>query len=93
MTKLFSPITFKEVTIKNRIVMSPMCMYSSTNKDGKITQFHMNHYISRAIGQVGLMMTDDTSVQPEGRISLQEPGSGRDDHVTGIQRLKGQQQT
>lgn len=39
--KLFTPITIKDMTLKNRIVMSPMCMYSSHEKDGKLTPFHM----------------------------------------------------
>ncbi|MDE1455033.1 NADPH dehydrogenase, partial [Bacillus paralicheniformis] len=45
--KLFTPWSLKGVTLKNRIVMSPMCMYSSHEKDGKVQPFHMTHYISR----------------------------------------------
>lgn len=90
MVKLFSPITFKNITIKNRIVMSPMCMYSSMNEDGKLTPFHQNHYISRAIGQVGLVMLEATAVQPEGRISAQDLGIWDDEHVEGLKQLNKQ---
>ncbi|GAB4073519.1 hypothetical protein GCM10028778_10220 [Barrientosiimonas marina] len=48
MTKLFSPITFNNVELKNRIAMSSMCMYSCADQGGKITPFHMTHYIFRA---------------------------------------------
>lgn len=51
--KLFSPFTIKDVTLKNRIVMAPMCMYSSHNEDGQIQNWHRTHYTSRAVGQVG----------------------------------------
>lgn len=90
MIKLFSPITFKETTIKNRIVMSPMCMYSSMKEDGKLTSFHMTHYTSRAVGQVGLVMIEATAVQPEGRISAQDLGIWHDDHVQGLKQLNEQ---
>lgn len=87
MSKLFSPINFKEITLKNRIVMSPMCMYSSFEKDGMITPFHLSHYISRAIGQVGLIMVESTAVQPEGRISEEDLGIWDDEHVRGFKQL------
>lgn len=87
LSKLFSPIDFKEITLKNRIVMSPMCMYSSMDKDGKVTPFHLTHYISRAVGQAGLIMLEATAVQPEGRISDQDLGIWDEYHVTGLKEL------
>lgn len=90
MSKLFSPTQFGNVTLKNRITMSPMCMYSCYDKDGKITPFHMTHYVSRAAGQVGLVFTEATAVQPEGRISPQDLGIWDDDHVTGLKELNEQ---
>ncbi|MFD1850558.1 NADPH dehydrogenase NamA [Oceanobacillus bengalensis] len=87
MSKLFSPFTIKELVIKNRIVMSPMCMYSSVNEDGKLTPFHFTHYISRAVGQVGLVMIEATAVRPEGRISSQDLGLWSDEHVDGFRQL------
>lgn len=87
MSKLFSPIDFKGITLKNRIVMSPMCMYSSTAKDGMVTSFHCTHYISRAVGQAGLIMLEATAVQPGGRISDQDLGIWDDEHVDGLKKL------
>ncbi|MBY0033463.1 MULTISPECIES: NADPH dehydrogenase NamA [Bacillus] len=85
--KLFTPWTVKDVTIKNRIVMAPMCMYSSHEKDGKLQPFHMAHYISRAIGQVGLIIVEATAVNPQGRISDQDLGIWSDDHIEGFAKL------
>ncbi|WP_047979979.1 NADPH dehydrogenase NamA [Ornithinibacillus contaminans] len=87
MTKLFSPISFKGMTLKNRVVMSPMCMYSSINKDGSLTSFHYTHYISRAVGQVGLIMVEATAVEPTGRITEQDLGIWNDDHLNGFKGL------
>lgn len=87
MTKLFSPITFNRVTLKNRIVMSPMCMYSSHHEDGQVNSFHLTHYTSRAVGQVGLIMIEATAILPEGRISPQDLGIWHDDHIQGLKRL------
>ncbi|QDP40537.1 NADPH dehydrogenase NamA [Radiobacillus deserti] len=83
-TKLFSPITFKDVTLKNRIVMSPMCMYACEPEDGTIQPFHVTHYESRAIGQAGLVMLEATAVQPEGRISSRDLGIWDDNHIEGL---------
>ncbi|WP_085991968.1 NADPH dehydrogenase NamA [Oceanobacillus senegalensis] len=90
MKKLFSPMEIGNVRLKNRIVMSPMCMYSSMNEDGMITPFHMTHYTSRAVGQVGLIMTEATAVQPEGRISVHDLGIWSDDHIEGLKQLNEQ---
>ncbi|MFD1039209.1 NADPH dehydrogenase NamA [Virgibacillus byunsanensis] len=90
MTKLFSTINYKGVSLKNRIVMSPMCMYSCMNEDGKVTPFHMTHYTSRAVGGVGLVMTEASAVQPEGRISPQDLGIWNDDQISGLKKLNEQ---
>ncbi|WP_284140328.1 MULTISPECIES: NADPH dehydrogenase NamA [unclassified Virgibacillus] len=87
MPSLFSPIQFKDITLKNRIVMSPMCMYASQDETGKITPFHMTHYISRAVGQVGLIMVEATAVLPEGRISANDLGIWNDVHIDGLKTL------
>ena len=84
---LFSPITIRNQSFKNRIVMSPMCMYSCLEQDGKVTDFHYTHYISRAIGQTGLIMTEATAVQPEGRISPNDLGIWADEHIDGLRKL------
>ncbi|CAH2716356.1 NADPH dehydrogenase [Neobacillus rhizosphaerae] len=85
--KLFSPFTIKGVTLKNRIVMSPMCVYSSHNEDGHVQNWHRTHYTSRAVGQVGLIIVEATAVTPQGRISPQDLGIWSDDHVDGFQEL------
>ncbi|UOR12383.1 NADPH dehydrogenase NamA [Halobacillus amylolyticus] len=85
--KLFSPYTIQNVPLKNRIVMSPMCMYSCFNEDGQVEPFHLTHYESRAAGQVGLVMTEATAVHPEGRISHQDLGIWSDDHIEGLKSI------
>jgi NADPH2 dehydrogenase len=84
---LFSPYTIKNVTLKNRVVMSPMCMYSSHNEDGKVQNWHYTHYVSRAVGQVGLIMQEATAITPQGRISPQDLGIWDDEHIHGLKKL------
>ncbi len=85
--KLFSPYTIKGVTLKNRIVMSPMCMYSSHNEDGHVQNWHRTHYTSRAVGQVGLIIVEATAVTPQGRISPRDLGIWSDEHIEGFKEL------
>ncbi|MEK5523434.1 MULTISPECIES: NADPH dehydrogenase NamA [Heyndrickxia] len=85
--KLFEPYTLKNVTLKNRIVMSPMCMYSCENEDGIVNDWHRTHYTSRAVGQVGLIILEATAVTPQGRISPQDLGIWSDDHIEGLADL------
>ncbi|MBP7181144.1 MAG: oxidoreductase, partial [Dysgonomonadaceae bacterium] len=58
-------LKIKSITIKNRIGMSPMCMYSAT--DGMANDWHFVHYATRAIGGAGLIIQEATAVSPEGR--------------------------
>lgn len=85
--QLFQPCTIKNVTLKNRIVMSPMCMYSSHEQDGRVQPFHLAHYESRAAGQAGLVMIEATSVLPEGRISHEDLGIWEDDQIEGLKKI------
>jgi NADPH2 dehydrogenase len=85
--KLFTPYTIKEVTLKNRIVMAPMCMYSSHNEDGHVQNWHRTHYTSRAVGQVGLIIVEATAVTPQGRITPQDLGIWSDEHIQGLKEL------
>jgi NADPH2 dehydrogenase len=87
MAKLFEPYTIKDVTFNNRIVMAPMCMYSSHNEDGQVEDWHRIHYPTRAVGQVGLIIVEATAVQPEGRISSKDLGIWGDEHVKGLTEL------
>ncbi|MFE8695540.1 NADPH dehydrogenase NamA [Cytobacillus sp. FJAT-53684] len=85
--KLFTPFTIKNTTIKNRIVMAPMCMYSCQNEDGIVENWHKTHYTSRAVGQVGLIILEATAVTPQGRISPNDLGIWSDDHIAGLKEL------
>ncbi|MBD7906757.1 NADPH dehydrogenase NamA [Sporosarcina gallistercoris] len=87
MAKLFEPYTIRNLTLKNRIAMSPMCMYSSHNEDGKVEDWHRVHYGSRAVGQSGLIILEATAVQPQGRISAQDLGIWDDAHIEGLTEL------
>ncbi|GAB3972236.1 NADH:flavin oxidoreductase/NADH oxidase [Plantactinospora veratri] len=80
MSELFSPLTLRGVTLPNRIVMSPMCQYSA-GPDGLPTDWHRVHLGSRAVGGVGLVISEATAVVPEGRISPRDTGLWSDAHV------------
>jgi len=87
MVKLFEPLTIKNVTFKNRIVMAPMCMYQSDQEDGSVTDWHRIHYPTRAVGGTGLIILEATAVQPQGRISSRDLGIWEDRHVDGLAEL------
>lgn len=82
---LFSPITFRSITLKNRLVVSPMCQYSGT--DGFANDWHLVHLGSRAVGGAGLVFTEATAVSPEGRISPNDLGLWKDEHVDFLSRI------
>jgi len=67
MTSLFEPLTLRDVTLRNRIILPPMCMYQAT--DGVPNDWHLVHYGARAMGGFGLLIAEATGVVPEGRIS------------------------
>lgn len=83
--KLFTPITFRNVELKNRIVMSPMCMYSA--EEGVANDFHFVHYGSRAQGGVGLIITEATAVEPKGRISDKCLGIWTDEQAAELKKI------
>lgn len=84
--KLFEPYTIKNMTLKNRIVMPPMCMYQATT-DGFPTLFHVGHYAGRALGGTGLIIVESTGVTPEGRITDHDLGIWDDAHISGLKRI------
>ncbi|MFC7441589.1 NADPH dehydrogenase NamA [Laceyella putida] len=86
MSFLFQPFKQKEVTLPNRVVCSPMCMYSAGD-DGKVTDWHIIHYGTRAAGKVGLLMLEATAVEPRGRISMKDLGLWSDEHMEGFKRI------
>jgi 2,4-dienoyl-CoA reductase-like NADH-dependent reductase (Old Yellow Enzyme family) len=79
MSTLFTPLTLRSLTIRNRIFVSPMCQYSS--RDGMPTDWHLVHLGSRAVGGAGLVMVEATAVSPEGRISPDDSGIWSDAHA------------
>lgn len=86
MTHLFSEYSIGNLKLKNRIAMAPMCMFCA-GEDGKVTDFHLLHYATRAVGGVGLIMIEATAISPEGRISSNDLGIWDDDHIEGLTRL------
>jgi 2,4-dienoyl-CoA reductase-like NADH-dependent reductase (Old Yellow Enzyme family) len=78
--KLFTPLSIRGVTTKNRIAVSPMCQYSAKN-DGHPTPWHLVHLGTRAVGGAGLVMAEATAVTPRGRISPWDLGIWDNDHV------------
>src|SRR6185436_377539 len=82
---LFDPLQVRDLTLKNRIVVSPMCQYSSD--DGFATDWHLVHLGSRAVGGAGLVFTEATAVEARGRISPQDLGLWKDAHVGMLRRI------
>jgi len=82
---LLSPITIRGVTLKNRVVMSPMCQYCAV--DGYADDWHLVHQGSRAAGGAGLIFTEATAVTPEGRISYGDLGIWDDRHIEPLKRI------
>jgi 2,4-dienoyl-CoA reductase-like NADH-dependent reductase (Old Yellow Enzyme family) len=78
MTKLFTPLKIKDITLRNRIAISPMCMYTAV--DGFANDFHLVHLGSRAVGGAGLIIQEATAVCPEGRITPGDLGLWEDSH-------------
>lgn len=79
------PLSIKSLTIKNRIGMSPMCMYSSV--DGFATEWHLVHYGTRAVGGAGLIIQEATAVVPEGRISPYDMGLWKDEQIAPLKKI------
>jgi 2,4-dienoyl-CoA reductase-like NADH-dependent reductase (Old Yellow Enzyme family) len=72
MPTLFDPLRLKDITLKNRIAVAPMCQYSA--EDGIPGDWHLVHLGARAIGGAGLVIAEGTAVSPEGRITLGDTG-------------------
>ncbi|MCX6216999.1 NADPH dehydrogenase NamA [Spirosoma sp.] len=85
MSVLFSPLTIRSIQLKNRIVVSPMCQYSS--EDGFATDWHLVHLGSRAVGGAALIITEAAAISPEGRISPNDLGIWKDEHRDGLKRI------
>ena len=85
MAHLFDPLSIRGTTFTNRVFVSPMCQYSST--DGFANDWHLVHLGSRAVGGAALVFTEATAVTPEGRISPEDLGIWKDDHLEMLSRI------
>lgn len=86
MAKLFTAIKIKDLELKNRIVMAPMCMVEADN-DGYAKDWHVIHYASRAIGGTGLIILEATAVESRGRIKDRDLGIWDDSHIKGLEKI------
>ena len=85
MPHLFSPIKIKNLELKNRIAVSPMCEYSS--EDGFANDWHLVHLGSRAIGGAALIIAEASAVSPEGRITYGDLGIYKDEHIDRLKHI------
>lgn len=85
--KLFEASKIKNMEVKNRFVMPPMCMYQVDKKDGIANSFHKAHYISRAISQLGLIIVESTGVLENGRITDYDLGLWDDRQINGLKEI------
>jgi len=85
MSHLFDPLTIRGVTLRNRIGVSPMCMYSA--EDGMANDWHLVHLGARAVGGAGLIIAEATAVEARGRISPADLGIWRDDQIEPLARI------
>jgi len=84
-SRLFSPLTLRGTTMRNRVWVSPMCQYSS--RDGHPTDWHLVHVGAFARGGAGLVMSEATAVVPEGRISPLDAGIWNDEQAADYERI------
>ena len=85
MALLFEPLRIRNITFKNRLVVSPMCQYSS--EDGFANDWHLVHLGSRAVGGAALVLSEAAAVTPAGRISPGDLGIWKDEHIPFLQRI------
>src|SRR5690606_12571912 len=85
MSTLFSPLALKSIILKNRVVVSPMCQYSSV--DGFANDWHLVHLGSRAVGGASLIISEAVAVSPEGRISPDDLGIWNDAHMEKLAQI------
>ncbi len=86
MPHLFEPLTQKSMTLRNRVVMAPMCMYSA-GTDGIPNDWHFVHLGTRAVGGVGLVIAEATAVEPRGRISEADLGLWNDEQAAAFEKI------
>lgn len=86
MSKLFTEYNIKNLKLKNRLVMAPMCMFCAP-ENGMVTEFHIMHYATRALGGIGLITLEAAAISPEGRISANDLGIWSDEHIPGLRKI------
>src|SRR3954471_7409403 len=82
---LFEPVALRELKVRNRIVVSPMCQYSAT--DGHVTDWHLVHLGKFAQGGAGIVFMEATAVERRGRITHGDTGIWDDEHIAGLARI------
>src|SRR5947209_7667775 len=82
---LFQPFSLRGITLRNRIVVSPMCQYSAT--DGFATDWHLVHLGSRAVGGAALVIAEASAIEARGHISPQDLGIYHDEHIEMLARI------
>ncbi|MFD1066952.1 NADH:flavin oxidoreductase/NADH oxidase [Oceanobacillus locisalsi] len=87
MAQLTQPFTLKNLKLKNKIVMAPMCQYSVDAEDGIPNDWHFVHYTSRAVGGAGLILMEMTDVDPDGRITDNDLGLWSDEHIPAYRKI------
>ncbi|MCS4302676.1 NADPH dehydrogenase NamA [Chryseobacterium sp. BIGb0232] len=85
-TMLLSPFQIGDLKLKNRVVMSPMCMHAA-DEDGEVTDWLTTHYTARALGQVGLIFLESLAINKKGMIGPNDIGIWADKHVAGLKKL------
>ncbi|HET8668843.1 MAG TPA: oxidoreductase, partial [Terriglobales bacterium] len=83
--QLFSPLSIRDLQLRNRVAVSPMCQYSST--DGFANEWHFVHLTTRAVGGAGLVFTEAAAVEPAGRISPADLGIWKEEHIEPLARI------
>ncbi|MBF6626326.1 NADH:flavin oxidoreductase/NADH oxidase [Aerococcaceae bacterium zg-BR9] len=87
MSKLLASAIIGGLTLSNRVIMPPMCMYEAKNEDGKPTPFHFAHYGMRAISKIGLIIQEATAVEPDGRITKHDLGLWNNEQMEAMKSL------
>src|SRR3954467_12640110 len=82
---LFEPLVLRGLTLRNRIGVSPMCQYSS--EDGFANDWHLVHLGSHAVGGAALVIAEASAVSPEGRITPQDLGLWKDEHISYLKKI------
>lgn len=87
MSDLFTPYELRGLTLRNRIVMPPMCQYAVEKQDGMPNEWHFVHYVSRAVGGTGFIIVEMTGIHPDGRITRHDTGIWSDDHIEAYRKI------